>query len=101
MYSCSNIADLQALLRKGYVDAIASHQETMRLLVENSKGLYRMLDESLYTAQLGVAFQKETHKELAQQLTDALQQMKQDGTMDRIAEKYGLDPQEAVWGGNK
>ena len=101
MYSCSNIADLQALLRKGYVDAIASHQETMRLLVENSKGLYRMLDESLYTAQLDVAFQKGTHKELAQQLTDALQQMKQDRTMDRIAEKYGLDPQEAVWGGNK
>ena len=44
----------------------------MRLLVENSKGLYRMLDESLYTAQLDVAFQKGTHKELAQQLTDAL-----------------------------
>lgn len=101
LYSCSTMADLQALLRKGYVDAIASHQETMRLLVKDSKGLYRMLDESLYTAQLGVAFQKGTHKELAQQLTDTLQAMKQDGTMDRIVEDYGLDPQEAVWGGNE
>lgn len=41
----------------------------MRLLVESSKGLYRMLDESLYTAQLGAAFQKETHKELARHLS--------------------------------
>ena len=101
VYSCSTMADLQALLRKGYVDAIASHEETMRLMVEGSKGLYRMLDESLYLAQLGVAFQKGTHKELAQQLTDTLQAMKQDGTIERIAEKYGLDPQEAVWGGHK
>lgn len=101
LYCCSSMADLHALLRKGYVDAIASHEETLRLLVEESSGAYRMLDESLYTAQLGVAFQKGTHKELARKLNETLQQMKQDGLMDDIVEKYGLDPQKAVWGGNR
>lgn len=100
LYCCSSVADLHALLRKGYVDAIASHEDTLKLLVEDSSGAYRMLDECLYTSELGVAFEKGSHRELAQQLYAALQEMKQDGTMDDIVSRYGLDPQKAVWGGN-
>jgi len=100
LYCCSSMADLHALLRKGYVDAIASHEDTLKMMVEDSGGAYRMLDESLYISELGVAFEKGSHKELAKQLYAALQEMKQDGTMDSIVSRYGLDPQEAVWGGD-
>ena len=101
LYSCSGVSELHALLRKGYVDAIASHEATLKLLVEESSEKYRVLDEPLYVGQLGVAFERGSHKELIGQLNAALQEMKQDGTMDRIMKKYGLDPQKMVWGGNK
>lgn len=35
-----------------------------------------MLDESLYESELGVAFEKGTHEELAEELTRTLQEMK-------------------------
>ena len=101
LYSCSGVSELHALLRKGYVDAIASHEATLKLLVEEDGGEYRVLDETLYTGQLGVAFERGSHKELTKQLTAALQEMKLDGTMDRIVEKYGLDPQKTVWEENQ
>lgn len=100
LYCCSSIAELHALLRRGYVDAIASHEETLKLLTEEGRGAYRILDESLYTSELGVAFERGTHEELSRQLTQVLNEMKQDGTVERIVEKYGMDPQKTVWGGN-
>ena len=99
LYSCSGMAELQALLRKGYVDAIASHEESLEAIAQQDSE-YRVLAESLYTAQLGVAFEKDTHQQLAARLTRTLAEMKQDGTMDRIVEAYGLDPQYTVWGGS-
>ncbi len=98
LYSCSSMAELQALLRKGYVDAIASHEESLNALAKREEE-YRVLDESLYTAQLGIAFEKGTHAQLAAQLTRTLDEMKRDGTTARIVEAYGLDPQYTVWGG--
>ena len=99
LYCCSTVSELHALLHKGYVDAIASHEESVESLLADGT-TYRLLDESLYISELGVAFEKGTHKELFQQLNSTLQEMWQDGTMDSIVSKYGLDPQKAVWGGN-
>ena len=100
LYSCSSLAELHALLRKGYVDAIASHEESLTLLSEDKTDSYRVLDESLFTSELGVAFERGTHEELASQLTATLHEMKTDGTIDDIVTRYGLDPQQAVWGGS-
>ena len=100
LYSSSSVSELNALLRKGYVDAIASHRSMLQTLLEEQPGAYRILDEELYTAQLGVAFARGTHTELAEQLKNTLEEMKQDGTTAQIVEKYGLDPQEVVWGGS-
>ena len=55
-----------------------------------------MLDESLYISELGVAFKKDTHQELAQKMTQILEQMQEDGTLGGIVEKYGLDVQKAL-----
>lgn len=41
---------------------------------------------------------KDTHEDLAVQLTQTLEDMKQDGTIGRVAEKFGLDAEKTVWG---
>lgn len=52
----------------------------------------------LTVPELGVAFAKDTHEDLTVQLTQTLEDMKQDGTIGRVAEKFGLDAEKTVWG---
>ena len=44
----------------------------------------------------GVAFEKGTQEELENELSKTLQQMHQDGTTERILEKYGINT-ECAW----
>ncbi len=97
--SVSSTQELFALLRKGYVDAIAGHEALISELTGNGTEAYRMLEESPYVSEIGVAFEKGTHTELAEKLTAVLEEMKADGSIGTIAEKYGLDPEKTVWGG--
>ncbi len=97
--SFSTTEELFAILRKGYVDAIAGHEALIGKLTNNSADAYRILEESPYMSELGVAFQKGTHEELVENLTKVLNEMKQDGTIGRIAESYGLDPEKTAGGG--
>lgn len=97
--SFSTTEELFAVLRKGYVDAIAGHEALIGRLTSDDSNTYRMLEESPYISELGVAFAKGTHKELSDKLTKILEKMKKDGTIDKIVQKYGLDPEKNVWGG--
>lgn len=97
--SFSTTEELFAVLRRGYVDAVAGHEALIGKLTDNGTETYRMLEESPYMSALGVAFAKDTHEELAAQLTGVLEAMKEDGTIGALAEKYGLDPEKTVWGG--
>lgn len=97
--SFSSTEEIFAVLRKGYVDAIAGHEALIGKLTGDDTGAYRMLEESPYMSEIGVAFYKGTHEKLAEELTAVLEEMKEDGTISAIAEKYGLDPEKTVWGG--
>ncbi len=97
--SFATTEEIFAALRKGYVDAIAGHEALIGKLTDDGTGAFRMLEESPYRSEIGVAFAKGTHEELAKKLTKVLEEMKQDGTIGEIAEKYGLDPEKTVWGG--
>ena len=90
--------DMFAALRKGYVDAVAGHEALVAKLTNPDESSYRVLAESPYSSELGVAFAKDTHEDLAVQLTQTLEDMKQDGTIGRVAEKFGLDAEKTVWG---
>ena len=90
--------DMFAALRKGYVDAVAGHEALVAKLTNLDESSYRVLAESPYSSELGVAFAKDTHEDLAVQLTQTLEDMKQDGTIGRVAEKFGLDAEKTVWG---
>ena len=71
-------------LRQGYVDAVAGDKLYLETYMKDYPGRFRILDESLETSKLAVAFSKDTDPELV----DKLNEMKLDGTIDRILEKY-------------
>ena len=87
-----------AALNKGYVDAIAGHEFMLHQLVNDDDGKYRLLDENLLISKLGVAFYKDNNTEIPDRLNSVLNDMLKDGTIAKIAEKYGLD-NEAAFGG--
>lgn len=95
----STTEELFAALRKGYVDAIAGHEAMITAFVKGGNGNYRRLEESLYVSELGVAFEKGAHQDLAERLAETLKAMEADGTIARIVEKYGLDAAKVVWKG--
>ena len=92
--------DMFAALRKGYVDAISGHEALLNEFIKNGKGKYRLLEESPHISKIGVAFEKGTHIELTQEMNDLITEMSEDGTIGSIAEKYGLDADKVVVGGD-
>ena len=80
-----------AALKKGYVDACAGHETACREYMKNAYADYRILDEILLKADLGIAFEKNTGTEQAAALTNVLEEMKEDGTIRSILENYDLD----------
>ena len=101
VFSLSTTDEMFAILRKGYVDAIAGHEGLLGKIVNDGTDTYRMLQESAYVSELGVAFEKGTHQELSEDLAEVLETMKTDGRIGQIAEKYGLDAEKTVWGGEQ
>lgn len=87
-----------AALRKNYVDAVAGHEYMLRVFINESDNKYRLLDESLLLSKLGIAFAKDNDSALPEKLRATLYDMKNDGTLAKIAVKYGLDPNTALGG---
>ena len=98
LYCFVKIDYIFAALNKEYVDAIAGHEYMLRQLVNEVNGKYRLLDENLLISKLGVAFYKENNTEIPERLRSVLNDMMKDGTIAKIAEKYGLDA-DAAFGG--
>lgn len=98
--SFSTTDELLAVLRKGYVDAIAGHEALLLHMDTYNTATYRLLKEPLLDVQIGVAFEKGTHNELAEELTKTLEDMARDGVTGEIAQKYGMSPENVVLGGN-
>ena len=100
LYTFSTMEEIYSCLRKGYCDAIAGHEDALNAFINSEDSSeYRMLEESLYISELGVAFEKGTDIELSQELTQTLQDMKDDGTIGKILKKYGLNVNKALGGG--
>ena len=70
LYSLQNRDLLYTTLLKGYADALAAHESAIRQFMKDYSVEYRILDEPLMTARLGVAFAKERGDDLPQQLTE-------------------------------
>ena len=83
LYSLQNRDLLYTTLLKGYADALAAHESAIRQFMKDYSVEYRILDEPLMTARLGVAFAKET---------EVFQEMLADGTVRQIVSRYLDDP---------
>ena len=92
VFSLQNRELIYPYLSKGYVEAIAAH-ETAILQCMADYGLhYRILDESLLTVGLGVAFARSDERGLEIRLSQIFDEMRGDGTMEQIIGKYLDEP---------
>lgn len=90
IYSLSNLQEVKAALFNGYCDGVCGKEPVWRELLKDRKDQFRFLKEELGVTQLGIAFGKDADKELTIQLTETLDAMRQDGTTEKILEKYDL-----------
>lgn len=88
VYSLQYMDECLAALRQGYVDAAAGDKLYIERYLENYPGKLRIIKESLETSELAVAFAKDGDQELVKNLNKTLKEMKADGTIDKILEKY-------------
>ncbi len=96
VYSFPTMSNVFAALKKGYVDAAAGHETACRDYIKNISGEFRIIDELILSSKLGVAFEKGKNSETVKKLSDVLSQMRSDGTMRTILEKYDLDKEYAL-----
>lgn len=98
VYCLSDVEEMSTALRNEYVDACAGHAATLTYYLGSAGVDYRMLDDDLFRAKLGVAFSKESDRDLRDKLAGALKSMKADGTTKQILESYGIDADKALEG---
>ena len=101
VYSFDAMSNALAALKKEYVDACAGHETACLDYINTISGEYRILDEALLVANLGVAFDRKTGTKTAAELTAVLTEMKNDETIRKILEKYSLDLDFALKGDEK
>ena len=79
------------MLSKGYADALAVNEVIINQYMKDYNMQFRILEESLDTVGLGVAFYKNDTRGIDRRLTDILINMHDDGTEKEILEKYVED----------
>ena len=83
---------IYTFLGKGYVDAVAAHEESIVQYMKDYDTSFRILEEPLMIVGIGVAFAKEDDRGICEQMDQALEEMRKDGTALKIIEKYLDDP---------
>lgn len=92
IYCFNEFEYIFALLKNGYVDAIAGHEIALKELMKTNTGRYRILEEPFLSVKLGAAFLKGGGEEMAKLIENALRVMQNDGFTASVLRNYGLDP---------
>ncbi len=95
------ISNLSTFSTVGYADAIIGHESSLKLYTDEYPDSYRYLNMSVCSDAVGVAFKPDGDEALAEKLTQALLEMREDGTTAAIVKKYGLDAEKSVNGGTE
>ena len=88
LFSMQNRELIYPFLSKGYVDAVAAHETAILQYMKDYNLQYRILEEPLLTVGLGVAFNKEDEREIAETLTETFKEMRADGSAEKIISNY-------------
>lgn len=78
-------------LSRGYVDAIAAHEISIRQYMSDFEAKYRILDEDILETGIGVAFAKNDKRGIEKELSKTLKAMAKDGSAKKILQKYVPD----------
>ena len=84
---------IYTFLGKGYVDAVAAHEESIVQYMKDYDTNFRILEEPLMTVGIGVAFAKNDDRGICEELDQVLEEMRQDGTSLKIIGKYLDNPE--------
>jgi polar amino acid transport system substrate-binding protein len=90
VYSMEDMNLAFSALQQGYADATAGHETVMRQYMETTAGKYRLLDEDLLSARIGVAFCKNKNADISSELGVVMSDMQSDGTLGEILNRYGI-----------
>lgn len=88
LYTCGTNSIARTAFIKSYADCLVDHKIVLMQLVNDNPELYRFLDTELPTLHLGVAFKKDSTDGYMEKIDAALRQMRSDGTVSSIVEKY-------------
>ena len=91
--SVQNRELIYSFLSKQYADAVAAHETAILQYMEDYGVTYRILDEPLMEVGLGIAFDLHDERGIAGQLTEVLEEMRQDGTVAEIIGRYLDNPE--------
>ena len=75
---------IYTFLGKGYVDAVAAHEESIVQYMKDYDASFRILEEPLMLTGIGVAFAKDDDRGICEQMSQTLEEMRQDGTSLKI-----------------
>ena len=93
LFALQNRELIYPFLSKGYVDAVAAHETAILQCMKDYDLEYRILDESLQTVGIGVAFSITDDRGLDKKLSKVFREMKKDGSLEEIIGRYLEDPQ--------
>lgn len=88
LISLENRELLYTFLEKGYVDAVGAHKTSILQYMKDYNTTYRFLDEPLAIVGIGVAFSKYDERNISKKLDEVLEEMRKDGTSEKIIGKY-------------
>lgn len=89
VFSLYDIGESAAALRRGYVDACVAHEAALQHVLNDLEVEYRILDEPLLIARLGVAFLKTEDNVACAKINAALEEMRKDGLIRSAFASFG------------
>ncbi len=91
--SLENRALIYTFMGKGYADAVGAHETSILQYMKDYGADYRIIEEPLMVVGIGVAFDKEDDRGIAEELDRTLDEMNKDGTSAKIIGKYLDNPE--------
>ncbi len=85
-------------LAKGYVDAIGAHETVIEQYMKDYHTKFRIVDDPLMVARVGVAFSLNDKRGIAEDLQKVIDGMRKDGTTASILKHYVDNPQKYLEG---
>ena len=98
VFSMQNRELIYPMLSKGYADAVAAHEVSLKQYMSDYNTEYRILEEPLLTVGLGVAFAKSDTRGLEKELSAVLKEMRAEGKEAEIIGRYLEDPESYLEG---